>query len=570
MTKIKENKAITLIALIITIIIILILTGIAINITLGNNGLIPKAIEATDAIKIAEIKEKIRMELLDKQIDNEGRFNKSEVEDILSKYGEIIYDTDNTTIKELDVEGIQQNIDVTDILNETIIGNDIYVNKSVLYCWDYEQSLQSYRDNFYGMCDELNISSVYFCFDPTNFTTHKEETKKFISDLNNKGISILGLSGDVTWSYSNTNAKSTFIDPIVSYNNEARDNEKIVGVVIDTEPAGTAEWQTNQSNALRSYVDTQIELYNYVTGKNLLCIQCIASWFDEVNTEALEDLVRSGCDGISVMNYWKNSMIENIRTEVGYAKKYNKKIDSISGFGEPDAGNGGDNITFYNDGMDVAKTKYKEVEDEYKYNKLGMAYHDYNSLNKILGKQYTIEVYVNKGSQKLANTRIKVINIHRETVDIHEATTTSDGYAVFWLEYGKNYRVEIEGYGVAGTTSDFSKKQFSYLIKDGSYFAIDVYAYEEVPVTTYTAEIYFKYQNNSTPLTNAQVTIRNVNDANDTYVGTTHSQDGYIACTLRHGATYEVQVNGYNSIVPSTFSYNSDIGNYKAFDIICN
>ena len=43
MKNIKSNKAITLIALVITIVVLIILAGVLINISLGNNGLFTKA-----------------------------------------------------------------------------------------------------------------------------------------------------------------------------------------------------------------------------------------------------------------------------------------------------------------------------------------------------------------------------------------------------------------------------------------------------------------------------------------------------------------------------------------------
>lgn len=57
MNKLKENKAITLIALIITIIVLLILAGVVINMTLGNDGIINKAQGAVDMYKNAQEKE---------------------------------------------------------------------------------------------------------------------------------------------------------------------------------------------------------------------------------------------------------------------------------------------------------------------------------------------------------------------------------------------------------------------------------------------------------------------------------------------------------------------------------
>ena len=53
--KLKENQAITLLALVITIVIIIILSTIAINFTFGENGLITKAQQAAEMTAIAQI-----------------------------------------------------------------------------------------------------------------------------------------------------------------------------------------------------------------------------------------------------------------------------------------------------------------------------------------------------------------------------------------------------------------------------------------------------------------------------------------------------------------------------------
>ena len=67
-TKIQENKAITLIALVITIIVLIILTGVTINLTLGQNGLFTRAKTAREEYSTAEAKEKLEQEILNIQI----------------------------------------------------------------------------------------------------------------------------------------------------------------------------------------------------------------------------------------------------------------------------------------------------------------------------------------------------------------------------------------------------------------------------------------------------------------------------------------------------------------------
>ena len=57
--KTKEMKGITLIALVITIVVLLILAGVSINLLLGDNGIITKATEAKDSYSKSAVKEKV-------------------------------------------------------------------------------------------------------------------------------------------------------------------------------------------------------------------------------------------------------------------------------------------------------------------------------------------------------------------------------------------------------------------------------------------------------------------------------------------------------------------------------
>ena len=54
----KNNKGITIVALVVTIVVLLILAGVSINLVLGNNGIVKKAQEPKKK-KIAEIYEKL-------------------------------------------------------------------------------------------------------------------------------------------------------------------------------------------------------------------------------------------------------------------------------------------------------------------------------------------------------------------------------------------------------------------------------------------------------------------------------------------------------------------------------
>lgn len=93
----NNNKGITLIALVITIIVLIILTGISINMLFGDNGIIKKAQDASTAQEKVELIEEIQLKISDKTIDNKGGISKEQIEDILDDYGTIVYESEEIT-----------------------------------------------------------------------------------------------------------------------------------------------------------------------------------------------------------------------------------------------------------------------------------------------------------------------------------------------------------------------------------------------------------------------------------------------------------------------------------------
>ncbi len=86
MNSCKKTNGITLVALVITIVILLILAGITLNSVTGENGLISKAKDAKKETEIASIKEEIQMDLIKKQKEERNLTDEMVIE-ILEKYG---------------------------------------------------------------------------------------------------------------------------------------------------------------------------------------------------------------------------------------------------------------------------------------------------------------------------------------------------------------------------------------------------------------------------------------------------------------------------------------------------
>ena len=70
---IKSNSAITLIALIITIIVLLILAGVTLSMVMGENGIFGKANNASEQTKISNAKEIIRMQVLENELNKKTK-----------------------------------------------------------------------------------------------------------------------------------------------------------------------------------------------------------------------------------------------------------------------------------------------------------------------------------------------------------------------------------------------------------------------------------------------------------------------------------------------------------------
>lgn len=87
----REEKAITLIALVITIVVLIILAAVAINLTLGDNGIFKKATSAKQNYQAAEAREFVEMKIAQLQIEKNGQATLQDVVDYLSDDEEITY-----------------------------------------------------------------------------------------------------------------------------------------------------------------------------------------------------------------------------------------------------------------------------------------------------------------------------------------------------------------------------------------------------------------------------------------------------------------------------------------------
>ena len=70
-----NEKGITLIALVLTIIVLLILVGVSISMLTGDNGILGQATNAKEQTEISSEKEAIQLTMINKEVSNNSKYD---------------------------------------------------------------------------------------------------------------------------------------------------------------------------------------------------------------------------------------------------------------------------------------------------------------------------------------------------------------------------------------------------------------------------------------------------------------------------------------------------------------
>lgn len=137
----KNNKGITLVALIVTIIVLIILAGVSVNLALGDNGIITIAIKAKENTELAKVEEETELNELYYQLENEDSASDNLPYDAITKLAEFKkaiataineaggLKTENTAETNIFVNNIKGIVkEVTK--NATATANDIAIGKT--------------------------------------------------------------------------------------------------------------------------------------------------------------------------------------------------------------------------------------------------------------------------------------------------------------------------------------------------------------------------------------------------------------------------------------------------------
>ena len=117
-----SNSAITLIALIITIIVLLILAGVTLNMVMGENGLFGKANNAKNKTEVAQYEEELRMCVLEIQADEATNGTTFGIDTIRKNLVEKVKELENT--EEIEINSLEGNTTI----EGTYKGYEFYID----------------------------------------------------------------------------------------------------------------------------------------------------------------------------------------------------------------------------------------------------------------------------------------------------------------------------------------------------------------------------------------------------------------------------------------------------------
>ena len=132
----KKNSGITLVALVVTIVVLLILAGVSINLVVGQNGLINRAKEAAKNTTLASLIDEVQTEIVAEQTKVKNmEFLNTNLKDVLDRYFENVpesYYLKSDTVLKTKAEYGNYEIKLSEICSQGFCENETIDRKGEL------------------------------------------------------------------------------------------------------------------------------------------------------------------------------------------------------------------------------------------------------------------------------------------------------------------------------------------------------------------------------------------------------------------------------------------------------
>lgn len=259
-----------------------------------------------------------------------------------------------------------------------------------LYCWEIDDfNLSKLKDEV----EYLKINTLYIQR-PSN-VSQSDRLKQIMEFAKQYKLDVFLLEGARDWlTTGDINNVTSLINETYELNKTL--DYKFKGVSLDVEFYLTDDYQASdedrQMELFRIFTENTKKCCDYANSLGLGYSMALPVWLNKLSEEELENLMNYNYDHIAFMNYYKETIMENIDEEVEIAKKHNIKIVSIAEVQNPIYGTVGEEDTFYNDGLQTCMNTLSEIQQKYNYKNLGISYHYYKPLLDLLERDTNIGI----------------------------------------------------------------------------------------------------------------------------------------------------------------------------------
>lgn len=255
-----------------------------------------------------------------------------------------------------------------------------------LFSWNSSEVIEGHTDLFKTM-KTLNLNTLYQEFSEE---LKPEDIERFLLEAEDEKIDVSLLAGSAKW-VLDRDGKDMIrtVDRVIEINQSLEKSDGIKSILFDVEPYILEEWnEKSNKKIMNDFVRGMRMAYRKANKNNLEVIVCIPFYYDNMGlSRQLENLIKSGCDSIAIMNYFKINESVNIKNEVDLADKYGKKVINIYELQAPGKHGLMEKNTYYNQGIAEVEKSFDKIKKELVGSDISIAFHEYNALKEILERE---------------------------------------------------------------------------------------------------------------------------------------------------------------------------------------
>jgi len=256
-----------------------------------------------------------------------------------------------------------------------------------LFSWKDSEVMEG-RTQLFKAMKELDLNTVFQSFSED---LKEEDILNFLEEATDKNLEIYVLSGSPEWALEEDGENMiNEVEKAIKINKAAEGNHKVKGILFDVEPYLLEQWDNKKKRKeiMEQFIKNMKISYKKAHDNGLEVIACIPYYYDELGfLNQVEELVKSGCDTLAIMNYYQGKEYEHIEKEGSLVAKYNKNLINIYEMKAPGEHGLIDKNTYFEEGIASAEENFISLKKGFRDMKLSIAFHDFPALKEVIERE---------------------------------------------------------------------------------------------------------------------------------------------------------------------------------------